>query len=462
MGSSARWIALLMVGAVLPLGLAGSSWLRTAPSGGLTDEGGGEADSPTAIGNLPTSAPDPSAAVGASRLELTESLRLNAEDPEPFATFARTVAISGDTMVLGAPSDDQSGIDAGAAYVFVRSGSDWRQQAKLLANVTAAHDGFGMSVAVHGDTVVVGARGHDDGGEDAGAAYVFRRRDGRWEQSATLRPRQIRSEDRFGQSVAVGDGVCAVGALGHDGEAEDSGAVYVFRLGPEGWMEEARLTPDEPLASELFGYATALDEGVIAVGAYANGTPTPYSGAAYVFRHDGQSWRSEGRLEVVDPRPMDETGCSVAVSRDRVVVGSRGNGEAGPRAGAAYVFERGPDGWVQAAKLLAADILPADALGEAVAIRGDLVVAGAHFRDDAGLGSGAAYVFGRGPSGWTQIAKLVASDATEGCEFGITVAIGDLEIVVGEPGGREQNNRVGRHTDCGAVYLYDLRGVPAL
>lgn len=139
------------------------------------------------------------------------------------------MAVSGDTVVAGAISDDDKGSNSGSAYVFVRSGSSWTQQAKLKAGDGAANDQFGGSVAVSGDTVVVGALGNDDGGETSGSAYVFVRSGTKWVQQAKLTASDANTDDRFGESVAVSRDTVVVGATGDDDGGSRSGSAYVLK-----------------------------------------------------------------------------------------------------------------------------------------------------------------------------------------------------------------------------------------
>ena len=123
-----------------------------------------------------------------------------------------SVAIAGDTIVVGAWLDDDNGTDSGSAYVFTRTGTTWTEQAKLTASDGAADDQFGISVAIAGDTIVVGAYRDDDNGTDSGSAYVFTRTGTTWTQQAKLTASDGAADDQFGSSVAIAGDTIVVGA----------------------------------------------------------------------------------------------------------------------------------------------------------------------------------------------------------------------------------------------------------
>src|SRR6266540_1557651 len=164
----------------------------------------------------------------------TQHQKLEASDPAAFAVFGISVAISGETVVVGAPGDDSRG----SAYVFARNGGVWSQQQKLLASDAAAGDAFGESVATRGETVVVGARG----GGVGGSAYVFARSSGVWSQQQKLRASDAAVADSFGASVAISGETVVVGAIGDDGAAgRDQGSAYVFARSGGVWTQQQKL-----------------------------------------------------------------------------------------------------------------------------------------------------------------------------------------------------------------------------
>jgi hypothetical protein len=413
--------------------------------------------------------------------------------------FGTSVAVAGDTVVIGAPKEDSSttginsvpneeALDAGAAYVFVRSGTNWSQQAYLKASQVDAEDGFGWSVAISGDTVVVGAKYEDSGttginstpNEDAfraGAAYVFVRTGTNWSQQAYLKASQSNKDDYFGYSVAVDGDTVMVGAINAaikatgvnstaNADAPNGGAVYVFVRRGTNWSQQARLTASQVNTGDQFGISVAVDGDTVAVGALeedssttgVNGTPNETArdaGAAFVFVRHGTNWTQQAYLKAHQVSAEDKFGMSVGVSGDTVVVGAfweNGSAtgvdgtpdESAADAGAAYVFARSGTNWTQQAYLKALQVTAGDGFGHSVRVAGDTVVVGAFYEDSGTTGvtsapneavdkAGAAYVFVRRGTTWTQRAYLKASKVRAGHEFGYAVAISDDTLVVTAP-----------------------------
>jgi hypothetical protein len=358
----------------------------------------------TAVNNVGESAPSNEVRAIPSNVP-EELLKRIASDAEDGDTFCNSVAISGDTVVVGAVMEDGAGTDRGAAYIYDRNygGPDvWGEVAILTASDAEDGDYFGRSVAISGDTVVVGADYADGAGTDSGAAYIFaRNKDGpdAWGQVAILTASDAQDGDNFGFTVAISGDYAVVGAHKEDGVAgTDRGAAYVFDRNsgvPDAWGEVAILTASDA--------------------------------------EDG-----------------DEFGCSVSIGGDFVVVGADHKDGAGTDSGAAYIFDRnkdGPDAWGEALKLTALDAGANDQFGWSVAISSDSVVIGAPYEGDDGVDLGAVYVFHRTTG---TMWKLSATDAEDGDRFGYSVSVsinGDY-VVVGAP---FEDSTV---TDLGVLYIF--------
>jgi hypothetical protein len=419
-------------------------------------------------------------------------------------------------FVVSGASLDIEVDDAGAAYP-VTIDPTWSQQVYLKASNTDPGDLFGSAVAFSGDTMVVGARYEDSAatgvnGEQtsnaaqySGAVYVFVRIGNTWTQQAYLKASNTERLMYFGTAVAISGDTVVVGALD-----EDSGSgSYVFVRSGNIWTQQAQLTPTNPRVGHYFGAAVAISGDTVVVGAPwehggatgVNGSTTSgamSSGAAYVFVRSGTTWTQQAYLKASNTFPDhgiynflgDKFGSAVAISGDTIVVGapeedSDGTGVNGnqannshPDAGAAYVFVRRGTNWTQEAYLKASNADEGDLFGGAVAISGDTVVVGAggEASDATGVNgtqannshpvAGAAYVFVRRGTTWTQEAYLKASNADESDSFGDAVAISGDTVVVGAPG--EDSAATGVNGDqasdaagnSGAVYLFSLTADP--
>lgn len=320
--------------------------------------------------------------------------------------FGWAVSVEGDTVVVGAHREDSyatgvngnqtndSAQDSGAAYVYKRNGTIWSQQAYLKASNTESTDFFGASLAISGDTIVVGAyfedsnatrangNQSDNSASGAGAAYIFVRSLGVWTQQVYLKPSHVDSGDAFGYSVAISDDTVVIGATGEDSNsigvngddinnsAMEAGAAYVFTRNGGTWTQQAYLKASNTELGDTFGFAVSISGTTILVGAigedsYASGVDGSQSGngafnsgAAYVFTQGGGTWSQHAYLKASNPWISDRLGWSVSVAGGIAVIGSRyeDSSATGVNAdqtndnaadsGASYVFEIGlAPGW---------------------------------------------------------------------------------------------------------------------
>lgn len=455
-----------------------------------------------------------------------------------------SIALDGDTLVVGARNEDGSGTgvnpahnnlgsNAGAAYVFVRSGTTWTQQAYLKASNTGANDWFGYSVALAGNTLAVGAPfedgsatgvngADDDGTLAAGAVYVFTRSGTIWSQQAYIKASNTGADDQFGRSVALSGETLVVGAPEEDGSGigvnptsnnltPNSGAVYIFTRSGTTWSQQAYLKASNPDVSDLFGESVALDGDTLAVGAKEEdsiltgvtaGSPSSgvtgngagESGAVYIFTRSGTVWSQQAYVKASNAEANDLFGISVAVSDNTVAIGARSedsnatgiNGadnNSASASGATYVFTRTGTTWSQQAYIKASNTQTGDNFGATIDVDSDILIVGTGFdlggpfpSEDSGatgvngndsdnsiVDSGAAYIFRRVGSTWSQQAYVKASNTGSDDLFGIAVAVSGDTIAVGahledsnattiNPGaGAEADNSAG---DAGAVYVF--------
>jgi hypothetical protein len=384
----------------------------------------------------------------AQATEHCELGKLLADDLADDDGFGGSLSLDGDRAVAGASRKDDGADDAGAAYVFRREGDDWVQEARLLSLYPQLRDYFGYSVSISGDRVAVGAPGTDLAGEDAGAVYIFRREDTNWVVETILVPSDVVADLRIGIVDLDGDRL-VVGAPLDMHAGHSSGSVYVFRREGTRWIEEAKLTASDATEWDYFGAAVAIDRGTVVVGAYGI---DGWAGAAYVFRRSGNEWLEEAKLVPSDPRHYMDFAQSVAISGDTIVAGRRRDGEAARAAGAAYVFRHDGGVWNEEAKLVASDAAYGVWFGNSVAIDGMRVLIGAAYDDDVAVRTGSSYVFARQDEQWVQRLKLTASAPEAGDEFGHRVDIsGDLALIgaIGDDDGAR---------NAGSVYVFSVTG----
>ena len=273
------------------------------------------------------------------------------------------------------------------------------QAAKLTASDGTADDEFGWSVSVDGSTAVVGAPGENGG---RGAAYVLTLQSGAWSQVAKLTALDRAFNDEFGISVAVDGDTVVVGAHEDDDNYINSGSVYVFTKPANGWAdatETGKLTASDGAAGSRFGVSVGVDGDTVVVGARLDDDNGWASGSAYVFTKPANGWTTTSsfaaKLTASDGVAGDQVGRSVAVDGDTVVVGAFGDDDNGSTSGSAYVFKEPAGGWVTAtetAKLTASDGASFDYFGISIAVDGGTVVVGAYLDDAKRMDSGSAYI----------------------------------------------------------------------
>ena len=400
----------------------------------------------------------PSDSAYAAGFSEAPEVKLIASDGAASDRFGVSVAISGDTLVAGAYGDNVgNNTGQGSAYVFTKSGTDWVEQAHLTASDGAATDYFGSSVAISGDTVVAGAPFDDVGGNtDQGSTYVFIRSGTNWSQQAHLNVSDGAEHDNFGWSVAISGDTAVVGAPFHDvGTNSAQGSAYVFTRTGTNWTQQAHLTASDGASYDAFGSSVSIDGDTAVVGAFwdEGGVNSTEQGSAYVFTRSGTNWTEQAKLTASDGAATDYFGISVAISGDTAVVGAWKDDVGGNSdQGSAHVFIRVGTIWGAQAKLTASDGAATDSFGVSVAINGDTAVVGAYM-DDIGANStdqGSAYVFTRSGTNWMEQTKLTASDGATEDDFGISAAIDGDTVVVGA-----FYDDVEANANQGSAYVYE-------
>jgi hypothetical protein len=361
--------------------------------------------------------------------------QLLAGDAAATDRFGGSVSVSGDTAVVGAPADDTpGGADAGSAYVFVRSGTTWTFQQQLLASDGAAGDGFGLSVSIFGDTVVVGAPMDDTAaGADSGSAYVFLRSGTTWTQQQQLLPADLEAGQGVGFAVSLSGETAVVGGPNDNTAA---GSAYAFVRSGAVWTQQQKLVAGDAALGDQLGISVSLSGDTVIVGAFFDDAPQLNQGSAYVFVRSGTTWSQQQKLTASDAAFNDLFGLSVALSGDTAAVGAVfADTAGGVDSGAAYVFVRSGTTWSEQQKLIASDAGSSDLFGVALSATGDdTVVVGASDDDTtAGSNAGSAYVFGRVGTVWSEHRRLFAPDAAALDQLGASVSVAGDTVLVGAP-----------------------------
>jgi hypothetical protein len=394
--------------------------------------------------------------------------------------FGGSIAISGDTMVVGVPSEssnstsiingatassDHSAAAAGAVFVYVRTGTTWTQQAYLKAGNGAAGDQFGKSVAISGDTIVVGAPFEDGtatsisttfplfrASTDTGAVYIYKRTGTTWAMEAYAKASNARNGDNYGSAVAIDLDTIVVGS-----------------------PHEASNTTGTSASSSL-------------------NTSLPNAGAGYVLVRSGTTWSEQSYLKAARAVAVG-FGSSVSISVDTIAIGAPldssnrttiTNGTGGSSntsqasAGGAYAFTRSGVTWTQEAYIKPSNNTAGNKFGSSIAVSGNLIVVGAPFEDSNAQGasatpsadtsstdSGAAYVYSRSGTTWSEESYLKAANSSAGAHFGTSVGLDGSLALVGSPDENANDTTVTQGStassnssaaSAGAAYLYRRSG----
>ncbi|MDX1460953.1 MAG: hypothetical protein R3348_07845 [Xanthomonadales bacterium] len=508
------------------------------------------------------SAGESSAATG-----LNQVIYLKANYPNISEFYGNAMDLDGDTLVVGVVhdssasagingnEDDNSIPQAGAVYVYVRKDGQWVQQAYIKASnpdggdvFGSPGDKFGQSVALDGDTLVVGAPEERSGAQgvngnqadnsipNAGAAYVFVRNGETWSQQAYLKasntPNQFPNLNTFyfGTAVAISGDYIAVGAPAEDSlssgingsqsytryeriqDNEDTGAVFVFARNGSSWSQQTYIKASNPspagtvgnggtsqvaFPGDQFGSVLDMHGNTLVVGVPnessnargVNGNQNDenggFSGAAYVFVRNGSSWSQQAYIKSSNSDPADSFGAAVAIHEDRLVVGApqekaSATGVNGDQennsmanAGAAYVFERIGSDWTQTAYIKSSNTFFGNRFGTAVAQYRDTLAIGATGEGSATTGidgdqssntapeAGAVYLFRKSGETWSQIHYIKASNTDGGDAFGSAVAINERYLAVSAPGedsgdgGIDAEQSDNSILSTGAAYIFE-------
>jgi FG-GAP repeat len=398
-----------------------------------------------------------------------QQAKVTANDGATNDSLGFSIANDGNTVVVGAPEANVGANQGqGAAYVYVRTAATWTQQQKLTASDGGTGDNFGWSVAISGDTIAVSSLFANVGDNDReGAAYVFVRSGGVWTQQAKLTSQLTNgtpdglSDEMFGRSVSIDGDTVVVGAPAATNPIavpgnDQAGAVYVYVRSGHTWSIQQKLFaqndpgyPGDPLAvpaqgGDNLGLSVSISGNTIAAGgdSFQKATPTQFftfPGAVIVFARSGVTWTEQQKVyeatpsSTFDGADSDQFGFSVSVSGSTFVAGAIGHDKDMQldSKGAAYVYVLSAGTWIPQQKLTASDGAFGDAFGASASISGDTIVSGI----SPGFAlQGAAYVYVRSAGAWTEQQKLTASDGAVNDEFGFPASISGDTIAAGAQG----------------------------
>jgi hypothetical protein len=362
--------------------------------------------------------------------------------------FGSSVAISGNTAVVSSLSGGAQGGYIGSVFVFQRNGSTWSFQQKLLPNRPESIANYGCSIAISGDTIAVGDVGYTL--QDTGLVHVFQRIGQSWSQ-------QVRLEGgyTFGRSVAISGNTLVVGESAANTAVSSSGAASVYRFNGSTWGLEQQLSASDAGFADAFGVSVGISGETVIVGAFADDISSSVDvGSAYIFKRNGTTWSEQAHLISAESTIGDYCGWSVSISGDTAAVGCYGDSLPNMNGvGSVYVYQRSGTVWNGLPRINASNASASTNFGYSVAIIGDILLVGAHRYDSPqSQNTGAAYIFQRFGSTWTETSFLTLDNGAPGDLFGQSVALSDNTLLVGVPNGDPPAS-----INIGAVNVYTFR-----
>jgi len=376
-----------------------------------------------------------------------------ADDGKAGDSFGFSVAIDGTTVLIGAYKADIAGVtNAGAAYVYVLGDNGWQKQAKLFAEPAFADDTLGGNVALKNNVAMLGVMLRDSKGKDSGAVVAFEREVNVWKQRQIFTAPDAKPGDAFGQSIALTTNHLIIGAPRNDALGNDAGAAYIYKRENDTWRYQTKITASDSVAGDLFGISVAIDGDTILVGADLHDEKAENAGAVYVYILEENKWKQEAKLMAFDGGKTDIFGVRVALSENTALVSARRDNteELGIDAGSAYIFVRDGSIWTQQVKLTSPDGQADDRFGRGVALSSDTAIISAMNHDANGSNTGALYVYKKGSVGWRYTSKLVAKSSMSDDKFGWNVGLSNGVAIVATP------NHDAQGQESGAVFIQDL------
>jgi len=309
-------------------------------------------------------------------------------------TVGGKVALKNDVAMLGVMRRDDKGKDSGAVVSFERKSNTWMQSQIFTAPDAKPGDAFGQSIALTENFLIIGAPRNDALGVDSGAAYIYKRESGTWTYQEKITACDGAAGDLFGISVAVDGSSLLVGADLHDEKAENAGAVYVYVLDDNQWKQEAKLVASDAGKTDIFGVRVSLSENTALISARRDDIDEVGidAGSAYIFVRNGSTWTQELKLISPDGKADDRFGRGVALSGDTAIISAMNHDANGTDTGALYVYKKGTSGWRYTSKIVAKKSMPGDKFGWNVALSNGVAVATTPNHDANGQESGAVYI----------------------------------------------------------------------
>jgi len=367
--------------------------------------------------------------------------------------FGNYVSISDDYAIVGSYWDDDNGSKSGSAYIFKRQENTWVEHAKIKPSDGDADTWFAWSVAIYGDYALVGCRFDNEKGDDSGSAYIFKREGNSWIEQQKLSPDDGSAGDEFGECVSIYENYALISAYHDNVYGEHSGSVYIFKRDANQWVQQAKLFPDQGLAGEIFGESVSIFGDYVIVGACGNNEKGDYTGAAYVFKREGNLWKQQAKLISHDRNAGHAFGYNVSIYKEYAMVGACGVADNGTSSGAAYIFKQIDDQWIEQVKLLPDDNVTKDHFGRAIFLHDQYAVIGSAYDDDNGEDSGSLYIYKNENEQWKHLMKINPDDGESNDLFGLYASMSGDNIITSSLDDDDKG------LNSGSAYIFNLQNL---
>ena len=354
--------------------------------------------------------------------------------------FGHSVSISGDYVIVGVPNDDDNGMTSGSVYIFKRDGTNWAEEQKLTASDGAEVDMYGYSVSISGDYALVGVPGDKDYGDYTGSAYVLKREGISWVEKQKLIASDAEEDDHFGWSVAISEEYAVIGAVAEATNGHQSGAAYIFKREGDSWLEKQKLIASDGTDNEFFGWEVAISKDFVVIGCPEDEDNGSDAGAVYIYNRVDTSWLEMQKLLASDGAGDDNFGRSVSISNNYIVVGSPFDDDKGNRSGSAYMFKLNGSNWIEEQKLTASNGSEHHNYGTSVSIYGQTAIVGTWIANSV-------YLYKFENFNWIEDEIIVPSDGTGSEQFGTSISLDYNKLISGARGDDDNG------TGSGSAYI---------
>lgn len=358
-------------------------------------------------------------------------VKLHASDASSDASLGQEVSISGDWAVVGAPWESSLAQYAGCAYIYKLTAGVWTEFQKIQASDAGASDNFGRTISISGDYILVGAPTHGSPFPQAGAVYAFAFNGTQWIETQKITAYDAALSDFFGFSIDISGNRAIISSVFDDDLGNNSGSAYFYELIGGTWNLINKVTAIDGSADQFFGYSVTMSGNFAAVGVQDDDQFGTNSGSLYIYQWDGTYWNETQKITSNDVAAGDRFGFPVSMDGNWLISGARADDDNGASSGSTYVFELNNSVWSEYQKITPSDGDSLDNFGFSGSINGDQFIVSATGNDDGGYNTGSVYVFELNNGTWGEVQKLVADVPQNQENFGSSIAILNDKVVIG-------------------------------